>query len=345
MKLNLDHYIISPYGARSMISRSIVQGIRDQNGRFLEQDPKSAVWYEISDKRAIEKTSHALSNKKYKTRKRRPEEENPQLNLKASSEEEDEESFCSTLKSGASCTQDGTDNQSRAKKRTKKFRLLQRMGEPIPGDSDDGNEDKESLLPAATSEITASPVRSKSSPEKNRPPASPPYPKTQLEERVIVSPNDSRSTLSDDSRDDYHECEDTRGFQRIHKRAPPVPDAPEFGYHSSEIEPRLGRYEGYVDEERYAAERIGYKSSPLSAGGHLQDYAPQVRRYVDRGLHSCPASMEAGYVSPRGQPVPPPFGTPPTRRVIKTRSPSGYWVDEWGVPASRYMEESYPSWH
>jgi hypothetical protein len=64
MKSNLDHYIISPYGARSMISRSIVQGIKDQNGRFLEQDPKTAVWFEISDKRAIEKhktkTPHLL---------------------------------------------------------------------------------------------------------------------------------------------------------------------------------------------------------------------------------------------------------------------------------------------
>lgn len=74
MKLNLEQYIISPYGARSVISRNIVQVIRNQHGRFLEQDPKSGLWYSISDKRALEKTSHALSNMKYKTRKRHPEE-------------------------------------------------------------------------------------------------------------------------------------------------------------------------------------------------------------------------------------------------------------------------------
>jgi hypothetical protein len=74
MKINLDQYIISPYGARSVISRNIVQIIRNQHGRFLEQDPKTGLWYSISDKRALEKTSHALSNMKYKTRKRHPDE-------------------------------------------------------------------------------------------------------------------------------------------------------------------------------------------------------------------------------------------------------------------------------
>jgi hypothetical protein len=74
MKINLDQYIISPYGARSVISRNIVQGVRSQHGRFLEQDHQSGLWYSISDKRAIEKTSHALSNMKYKTRKRHPDE-------------------------------------------------------------------------------------------------------------------------------------------------------------------------------------------------------------------------------------------------------------------------------
>lgn len=69
MKQNLSNYMISPYGARSVISRNIVNGIKSLDGRFLEQDVDTGAWYEISDKRAIEKTSHALSNKKYKNRK------------------------------------------------------------------------------------------------------------------------------------------------------------------------------------------------------------------------------------------------------------------------------------
>jgi hypothetical protein len=42
------------------ISRSIVAAIREQKGRFLERDAKKGTWYDIGDKKAIEKTSQAL---------------------------------------------------------------------------------------------------------------------------------------------------------------------------------------------------------------------------------------------------------------------------------------------
>jgi len=89
MKLNLDQYIISPYGARSIISRNIVGIVRSQHGRFLEQDPKTGIWYSISDKRALEKTSHALSNMKYKTRKRHPDE--PPFPLQSPSQQQQQQ--------------------------------------------------------------------------------------------------------------------------------------------------------------------------------------------------------------------------------------------------------------
>jgi hypothetical protein len=97
MKLNLDQYIVSPYGARSSISKSIVDGIKDLKGRFLEQDPDSGIWYEISDKRAVEKTSHALSNKKYKTRKQ------------PSGEDEDEDDYGESFD-----VESGVDEDSKA---------------------------------------------------------------------------------------------------------------------------------------------------------------------------------------------------------------------------------------
>jgi hypothetical protein len=69
---NLDQDTILPYGGRPMISKSIVEGIRDQKGRFLEQDVKTALWFEISEQKAIDKTSHLFSQKKYNKARKPP---------------------------------------------------------------------------------------------------------------------------------------------------------------------------------------------------------------------------------------------------------------------------------
>jgi hypothetical protein len=344
MKMNLDHYIISPYGARSMISRSIVQGIRDQSGRFLEQDPKTAVWYEISDKRAIEKTSHALSNKKYKTRKRHPDEPSVGHPFKGYNDADDEESQCYSDKSTDSPSQESVEGKSHAKKMSKKHRLLERMG-GLEFDDDD----KESIPHAANILISGFPRRSEALAKKLAPPSSPPRAgtKPQPEERVIISPHDSRSSISGESRDDYHEFEEARGFRRMHRHAPPpVPDAPdarEYLYRKAEIEPRLSRYEAHM-EERYLSERMALKSLPPSSFGvRMQEYAPTLRRYVDRGLPS--AALEAEYLAPHGhQPLHSPYGAMPARGVLKARGPSGYWGNGWGgSPLARHTEE-YSSW-
>ena len=42
------------------ISRSIVAAIREKKGRFLEKDAATGTWYDIGDKKAVEKTSQAL---------------------------------------------------------------------------------------------------------------------------------------------------------------------------------------------------------------------------------------------------------------------------------------------
>ena len=44
------------------ISRSIVEAVRAREpaGRFLEKDSETELWYDIGDKKAIEKTSQAL---------------------------------------------------------------------------------------------------------------------------------------------------------------------------------------------------------------------------------------------------------------------------------------------
>lgn len=343
MKMNLDHYIISPYGARSMISRSIVQGIRDQNGRFLEQDPKTAIWYEISDKRAVEKTSHALSNKKYKTRKRHP-DDNEQLPYKGyddmEDDDEEEESDCSSDK-GSEPSQESEDSPTRAKLMSKKFRLLKRMVGP---EFDD--DDKESIPHAANILVMGFPRANDTSLSKKV--DSPSSPATTKEPRVIVSPNDSKSTSSDLSREDYPEYEP--GFRQVHRRIPSVPEAGvppppphTFHYHKAEIEPRLRHYETYVDEDHYHSRRMHYKKGPPSPFvGHMHgDYAP-IRRYVDHG----PPHVEAEYLSPR--PVhphhSPSYGSPSERRILKARSPSGgYWVRDWGSPSARRADE-YNAW-
>ncbi len=348
MKMNLDHYIISPYGARSMISRSIVQGIRDQKGRFLEQDPKTAIWYEISDKRAVEKTSHALSNKKYKTRKRHP-DETEQHPFKGYNDLEDEESDCSSDK-GSEPSHDSEESPTRAKAMSKKFRLLKRMDDP---EFDD--DDKESIphaanilvmaFPRATTNTTTTTSLSKKVVDT---PASPP---TSKDQRVIVSPNDSKSTLSDTSREEYPDYES--GFRRVLRRVPSVPEAGlppphAFHYHhKAEIEPRLRHYETYVDEDHYNSRRMTYNKAPPSPFvGHMHgDYAP-IRRYVDHG----PPHLEAEYLSPRAAAHAhhsPSYATGGhlERRILKARSPSGgYWVRDWGSPSTRRADEYNNAW-
>jgi hypothetical protein len=337
MKMNLDRYIISPYGARSMISRSIVTGIREQNGRFLEQDPKTAIWYEITDKRAIEKTSHALSNKKYKTRKRNPEEPvGPHSSFTgyphADLEDEGRDCFSDRV---SEPSQDSDDSQSRAKMMSKKFRLMQRMVGP---EFDD--DDKESIPHAAN--ILAMgfvPRRGPDSSLDKKPhtPSSPPV--MTKEQRVIVSPLDSRSSVSDMSREDYHDY-DTVGYRR--GRVPSVPEAgPPSDYHryrKSEIGPRLGHYDVYGDEGPYHGGGVSYKRSPASpyAGHHMHgDYAP-VRRYADH--HGPPPPpVDAEYLSPRAA----------ERTVLKARTPSGggYWVRDWGSPSARRAADESTGWH
>lgn len=344
MKLNLDHYIISPYGARSMISRSIVQGIRKQNGRFLEQDPKTAVWYEISDKRAIEKTSHALSNKKYKTRKKTPGESSTQYPFQSSSQENDEfdeDGEYSSEKQVSSPTEDSPEAKSRAKKMSKKFRLLQRMGGPIPSDGDD---EKESI--ASTSESTANTTETptKKVGVTDSPPCYAMYRRegrAKYESPVAVTPHDS--SVSDESRSDSEHEEPPRSYRSIHPRIPPIPEASEvrdYIYHKAEIGARFRHYDRYAEDERYGSERPpSYKTTP-STYDRFNEYQPSsFRRYTDRGIPT-------EYVPPRGQqPISrAPYGPIPARRLVKTRgASSSYWVNEWRSPA-KHMDE-YSSWH
>mmetsp|Transcript_7188 Transcript_7188/g.10906 ORF Transcript_7188/g.10906 Transcript_7188/m.10906 type:complete len:308 (+) Transcript_7188:293-1216(+) len=63
-------YITSFKAEKLKISRSIVKAIREQKGRFLERGTESDVWFEVSDKRAIEKTSQALREGQPKLRQK-----------------------------------------------------------------------------------------------------------------------------------------------------------------------------------------------------------------------------------------------------------------------------------
>jgi hypothetical protein len=59
VNLNKGLYTTSLKTEKTKISRLIVASIREQRGRFLEKN-KDFTWYDIGDKRAIEKTSQAL---------------------------------------------------------------------------------------------------------------------------------------------------------------------------------------------------------------------------------------------------------------------------------------------
>ena len=60
VNLNKSVYITCLKNEKLKLSKSIVEAIREQHGRFLERDAKTGAWYDIGDKKAISKTSQAL---------------------------------------------------------------------------------------------------------------------------------------------------------------------------------------------------------------------------------------------------------------------------------------------
>lgn len=70
VNLNKGLYITCLKTEKLKISRSIVAAIREQKGRFLERDAKKGTWYDIGDKKAIEKTSQALREGQPKLRQK-----------------------------------------------------------------------------------------------------------------------------------------------------------------------------------------------------------------------------------------------------------------------------------
>jgi hypothetical protein len=347
MKQNLNHYIISPYGARSMISRSIVQGIRNRNGRFLEQDPKTSVWYEISDKRAIEKTSHALSNKKYKTKKRTTDD------LPTPEESSESASACEVDSTSGNSSQENEDiNESKAKTSSKKARLLQRMDEPP---LDDIRNDRGVLLLASLNTLGT-----KVPPSPSTPPPSQQNNKnliTPVDERVLVSPNDStrasstsNNSVSDDSRDEYEERDSS--IRRMSKGHPPVLDtAPHMGeyiYHkhaSREVDIRMApRYGRFINEDQYAREQMKYKSPPPSPyhhrPHHVYEYPPASysSRYIDPASPRHPREVAEYHLpSPKGGTPRSPYHVMLPRRILK---PPSYWDYEHASPRARHAEQN-----
>ena len=66
---NRRAYLKAKKNDKPTISRSIVRGIRQMNGRFLKKDEKKDLWFEIGDDYAREKTSQALRQRAPEMRK------------------------------------------------------------------------------------------------------------------------------------------------------------------------------------------------------------------------------------------------------------------------------------
>jgi len=331
MKLNLDQYIISPYGARSMISRNIVQIIRSQHGRFLEQDPKTGIWYSISDKRALEKTSHALSNMKYKTRKRHPDEPPlPPSNLFPHHHhvphgfvpppqphhmlphhhhhhlayrvghygEEIVYDDDITLEQDKILEVD-SPNTIFAKKRTKKFRLLNRMDDvPVTGvvmpaveqtplkgkDSNNDVVNSDQTRSAQKNNIaSANAITVLKTVNKNDPTTTP-----NTGSGKIISPNSSRS--SEVSSDEYQEQRNPNAYRRvqhIHSAVmPPVADidysnavggASSYHRHGAgDLAPRLSHFD-YIKSYGVPPPPSGLAAGPAGAAFKTLSYAAGMR--------------------------------------------------------------------
>lgn len=334
MKRNLNQYIISPYGARSTISQSIVQGIRQLDGRFLEQDQKTSIWYEISDKRAIEKTSHALSNKKYKTRRRDDDKEDDPSTLKIEAEMDSNYDADAT-----SMSSNGSDVENAPSVTTpsgsKKRRFLERMDE-APAD-DDITTDRGVLLLTSLNAVGSKPVK--------KTPAIPPAtPKSQAKNlSMIITPNDARANGSVSSVSDESSYGDSQRSAKANP--PPVVDAPEMHEYiyprpAAEMGPRVApRYGRYVEEEYYAHEHMMHKLPPSPYHrGRPEDYSPVYRRF-----QQGPPPSPAGYhFSPKAQRAPYPL---PMSSPSRISHPSPYWASEYVSPPPARRGDEQKAWH
>ena len=74
--LNKGLYVTCLKTEKLKISRSIVAAIREQNGRFLEKDGTRNAWFDIGEKKAVEKTSQALREGAPKLRQKMAEMQN-----------------------------------------------------------------------------------------------------------------------------------------------------------------------------------------------------------------------------------------------------------------------------
>ncbi|KAL3918394.1 MAG: hypothetical protein SGILL_004256 [Bacillariaceae sp.] len=276
MKINLDQYIISPYGARSVISRNIVQGVRTQHGRFLEQDHQTGLWYSISDKRAIEKTSHALSNMKYKTRKRHPDEPDDVYQHPGPiayrvgpfegfgyAEESEEDKILDT---------DSPNTVFAKKARSKKFRLLNRMG--------DEDEEVKAVKPGNT--------------EGGAQPTTSPVPGMESTEGKVISPNES--TESGEDYQEYQEQRNPNSLARVlqNSSAGMPTEADYLAYRSNhatgtDISPRISaQYQNYL--KSYAG-GAAYKSLNYTVGGAMSNgYRYEYGAQPQQQAHGAPAA-------------------------------------------------------
>jgi hypothetical protein len=327
MKINLEQYIISPYGARSVISRNIVQGVRSQHGRFLEQDHQTGLWYSISDKRAIEKTSHALSNMKYKTRKRHPDDSaqyhhhpghiayrvGPYDDFDYDDDSEEDKILDTD-----------SPNTVFAKKRTKKFRLLNRMGD----EDDDGTLDGKISIKSTPSGVTDD--------EKARLQTASPVSGMSVGGKLI-SPNDSHA----ESREDFQEFQEQRNPNSLRSVNPAsssgMPSEVDYVSYrgprasAADIAPRLSsHYDHYL--KNYAA---GAAFKSLSYSGMREEYV--VSHRYGHGEYGAPSvsGISATGVSAGGQMMiqASHYTMDQTRRrALKTAAgPGGYWAsgNEW----------------
>ncbi|KAL3940387.1 MAG: hypothetical protein SGBAC_005063 [Bacillariaceae sp.] len=334
MKQNLNQYIISPYGARSIISKSIVQGIRDLNGRFLEQDQKTSIWYEISDKRAIEKTSHALSNKKYKTRRRDTDEKEVTTPLKI--EAVIDSNYDADTTSLTSNDSDVENAPSSTKSLSKKRRFLERMDD-APGGEDMTTDRGVFLLTSLNA------VGSKSTTKKttDNPPATPPQTEQKRMSMTVITPNDSRVSASVSS------VSDESSYGEIQRPAktmpPPVVDAPhihEFIYPrpGSEMGPRVApRYGRYMEEEYYAHEHMMHKLPPSPYRRPIEEYSPVYRRFP----HGLPPSPAGYRFAPKTQRSPYPLPMSPSRIPQHPQ----YWASGFASPPPTLRGEEQKIWH
>lgn len=136
---HVEVYVVSTKKQKTSISRSIVEKVhKELNGKFLEKNPKTGLWHEVDDKRALEKTAQALRDGAAPLRKQLSEDMSDPTFLEAVFDGDNHKTTSAMASKQADSKTSSKKNKKRSNSKTSSSShstKKQRTTEPVPSEA------------------------------------------------------------------------------------------------------------------------------------------------------------------------------------------------------------------